>query len=311
MEKIKLSTDSQIEHMKNVNGILFTITNEKEAVEFLRNNNYYFKLKAYAKNYDKYIDGNKKGKYINLEFAYLQEISRIDMYLRKFIMQITLDIEHFCKTKLLKDLSENNKEDGFTIVEELLKAYPYIQKSIEDKSKNSGSACKDLIDKFNGNFSAWSIIEVLSFGDFIKLYTLYYKKYPNKDSMVEFLWSVKFLRNAAAHNNCLINSLKYSYSGFHANKKMNTTISKIPTVGATERKKKLCNHVIHDFVVTLYVFCNIVSSQSLKKITLEQLKDMVDTRFSRHKEYFLKNQVITSNYIFIKKIVDYFYDICV
>lgn len=310
MKKIKLSIEEQINHMKKSKGILFNITSEDEAIRFLNNNNYYFKLKSYAKNYDKYIRGEKKGKYINLEFAYLQELSKIDMYIRKYIIKITLDIEHFTKTKFIRDISKNDLEDGYLIVEELFDKYPYIKESIK-KKVNSDSASRDLVNKYSDNFAAWNIIEVLSFGDFIKLYSLYYKKYYDNGAMVEFLWSVKFLRNAAAHNSCLLNSLKNPYTGIRSSKKISTYISKINGVKSEERKRKMKNPIIHDFVVTLYVFHNIISSPNLKKATIYELKDLIDNRFIKNKKYFEKNQIIITNYRFIKKIVDYFYEICV
>lgn len=221
MNKKKLSAEEQIIYMRDKKGIKFNITTEEEALKFLNQNNYYFKLKSYAKNYDKYIHGENQGKYINLEFAYLQELSRIDMHLRKFILKITVDIEHFAKTKLMRDLSRNNKEDGYTIVEELFEKYPYIEDGIKKKKDRNNSVLNDLINKYENRFAVWNIIEVISFGDFLKLYQIYYKKYNDDESMIDYLWSVKFLRNAAAHNSCLINSLKVPYTVIRKNKKIN------------------------------------------------------------------------------------------
>lgn len=113
MGKIKLSIDEQIEYMKNKSGIQFNIINEEEAKNFLTNNTYYFKIKAYAKNYEKYLEGENADKYINLEFAYLKEMSTLDMYFRRAIMKMALDTEHFLKTQLLRDFARNNKEDGY------------------------------------------------------------------------------------------------------------------------------------------------------------------------------------------------------
>jgi hypothetical protein len=101
MSKTKLSIRDQIIHMKDLKGVNFSIINETDAEKFLMENNYYFKLKSYAKNYDKYVSGKSAGKYINLEFAYLKELSTLDMYLRKFIIKMTLDIEHFLKIQLV------------------------------------------------------------------------------------------------------------------------------------------------------------------------------------------------------------------
>ena len=79
--KPKLSLDGQIEHLKE-NGVRFNIMNEMEAKEYLAQNNNYFKLTAYRKNYAKHPAGENKDKYINLEFAYLVDIAVIDMQLR-------------------------------------------------------------------------------------------------------------------------------------------------------------------------------------------------------------------------------------
>ncbi|KDE64792.1 hypothetical protein FUSO4_07410, partial [Fusobacterium necrophorum DJ-1] len=107
-DKSKQSSSQLIEHMKE-KGIKFNIVNEVEAQQFLENNNYYFKLAAYRNNYEK----NSEGKYLNLDFAYLKELSIIDMELRYLILQMALDIEHFIKVKILNDIEKNDLEDGY------------------------------------------------------------------------------------------------------------------------------------------------------------------------------------------------------
>lgn len=309
VKKGKLTIDGQIVHMKD-NGITFNIVTEEDAKEFLLYNNYYFKIKSYAKNYDKYEAGENIGKYINLDFAYIKELSTVDMYIRQFVMKITLSIEHFLKTQMLRDFINNRQEDGYAIIEEFLDEFPSIRNNIDMKQSNS--ACTDLITKYNDNFAIWNIVEVLSFGDFIKLYNKYYKKYPSELSMTNYLWSVKFLRNAAAHNNCLINSLKTPYiRPIKPNKQVNTFISKIPGIKRQARVNKMSNHVIHDFIVTLFVFNGITTSIDLKRKTFEELKRLFDERLLSNKSYFEKNEVIKSNYKFLKIIIDYFNDNCI
>ncbi len=313
MRKQKLTIDGQIEHMKNKKGILFSIVNEDEAKGFLTNNNYYFKIKSYAKNYEKHIGGKNHDKYIDLEFAYLQEMSTIDMYFRRMILKLTLDTEHFLKTQLIRDFSMNNEENGYDIIDELFSRYPRAKENLESKARVKNSACYDLITKYSREeFAIWNIVEVLSFGDFTKLYRMYYQKYETKGSMEKHLWSVNFLRNAAAHNNCLLNSLRTPYSKeIIPNERVMNFLSKIDGVSREARRNKMKNPVIHDFVVTLFVFYNVATSKGIRKHTIAELKDLMDNRMLKHRNFFEDNQLIVSYHVFVKKIIDYFYGFCI
>lgn len=62
---------------------------------------------------------------------------------------------------------------------------------------------------------------------------------------------------------------------------------------------------MHDFVVMLYVFNTIVKSEKVRAHTMNSLKRFIDERMVLHKDYFVKNALLQSNYIFLKKVVDY------
>lgn len=126
MAKTKLPIVDQINKMKS-SGIKFIIVSEESAKEFISNNTYYFKIKAFQKNYIK----NGKGAYVNLDFAYLKDFSTIDMRFRKLVLSMVLSIEHSMKVKLNNDISNNPSEDGYSIVNEFFnqKEYQYIVKS--------------------------------------------------------------------------------------------------------------------------------------------------------------------------------------
>ena len=310
MRKKKLTIEEQVTYMRDDSGIKFNIMSEEDARTFLRDNTYYFKIKSYAKNYEKYIESEDVNKYINLEFAYLVEISKIDMYFRRIILKMSLDIEHFLKAQLLRDFQNNDTEDGYSIIDEFFQEYNYVESSIDLKGKNS--TCTDLVIKYKGNFAIWNIVEVLSFNDFTKLYQMYYRKYKNKESMGTFLWSVRLLRNAAAHNSCLLNSLRtpYNYTVI-PNKRVINYLSRIDGISRTARGSRMKNPVMHDFIVALYVFNNVISSKKVREITMTELKDLVDNRMPRNKEFFEKNQILTAHYDFAKKVIDYFYELSV
>ena len=64
-------------------GIKFYIMSENDAKDFLSYKTYYFKLKSYAKSFQKM---NSCDAYLNLDFAYLVELSTLDAHMRQFIM---------------------------------------------------------------------------------------------------------------------------------------------------------------------------------------------------------------------------------
>lgn len=308
MLKKKLSISEQIQDMTE-NGITFKFHDAKNVYNFLRYNNYYFKLKSYGKNYDKYLSTENKGKYINLDFAYLQELSTLDMHLRKTILAMALDIEHALKTQLLYDLSTNPSEDGYTIANKYLEEDYSHLKSLYDKIGKS--AASDLIQKrkdSGDNYALWELVEVMSFGEFIDLYQLYYSTYPSKENdFSSYLWSIKFLRNAAAHNNCLLNSLKAPYHvTIHKTKDIQFEISKIKGISSNAREKWMSNPVLHDFVILVFVYVKLIKSSGIKKKGIEHLLWLFNNRMLEHKEYFDKNNTITESYKFTAKIVNFF-----
>jgi len=309
-ERPKLTISEQIAHMRDVKGIKFNIVNEDQAAQFLSSHNYYFKLKAFAKNYSKYNSGDNHGKYYDLEFAYLQELSTLDMYLREMILNISLSIEHFLKVRLLKDISENPEENGYEIVGDFFNWRPDVQADIGRKAKDS--YCEDLVEKYKNHFPAWALVEVLSFGDLISFCDCYYAKYPARDIQIGNLKIVKFLRNACAHNNCLINNLSdISGNHFSQNRTANNFVSSIPEISAKTRSKKMGNRTIHDFVVMLCCFNTVVTSTGIKKHTYRKLQEMLNDRFTHRKEYFANNSLLRSNYDFVKKVVDKMAQMCI
>lgn len=312
--KSKYSIDEQLKNLEDKN-VQFNIMSKEEAREYLQNSTYYFKLKSYEKSFEYNV---LKNQYINLEFAYLVELSKLDMYLRELIIRISLHTEHFLKVKLIDDLTKNEKEDGYHVIRELFSKYPFMVDHINQKKYNS--ACADLIHKYENNWAAWNLIEVLSFGDFIKLYELYYSLYPEQTNEVasDLIWPLKFIRNASAHNNCLLNTLRKPYVYTHlydkkrrtiiVNKRLVSLLSSVPVITKNNRKKKITNPIIHDFVASLFLFDEICTSQVFKMKIFTEVKEFVDGRLIKNKEFFNFDNVFTTIYDFIRNVVDYLYE---
>ena len=300
--KPKLTIPQQVEYMDYDCGIKFNICSKEEAVKFLEESTYFFKVKAFAKNYDK-----KDGKYMDLDFAYLKELSTLDMYLRKEILNIALDVEHYLKVWLIRDLSGRDEADGYSIIEKFFQYNPNIKENIEIKSQKS--VCKDLSEALKEKgYALWNVVELLSFGDFCELYYLYCREYHVKSKVHDLLLSVKCIRNAAAHNNCLLNSLKQPYTKEIAKTvSLNTTLAKMKFTART-LDKKLANPVAHDFAALLVAYDKIVVSNYSKQRTYRRLKAFFEGRMILRKDYFIKNSNIVSYYEFAKKIIDFLYE---
>lgn len=303
--KLLLNTDEMIEHMKG-KGIKFNLISEDDAKNFLTESNYYMKLASYRKNYSTYDENSKKkGQYINLEFAYLKELSTIDMHLRYIIMEMCLDIEHYLKVKLLQAIENNPAEDGYDIIRRFvsLENNSYILKKI--RSHKSSEYCKDLIEKYYPYFPAWVFVEVISFGDLTYLCAFYEQIYGKTIVNNKFMNSVRDIRNAAAHSNCLINRL---FDPLENGKQIDSDISNfvksLTGMSSKTRSKNLNYRVVYNIVTLLYVYDTVVTSKAARQNRYNELKDFFNNRVVRNQDYFKTNSKIIGIYKFTKKVVD-------
>ena len=281
-------------------GIKFEIETVENAKIFLSQNNYYMKLASYRYNYKKYKNGPKTGQYINLDFAYLKELSTIDMYLRYITVEMTLDIEHALKVRLLNEIENNPNEDGYHIIREFIAKDMSILKKIQ--SHKASDYCKGLIDSYFPYFPAWVFVELISFGGLAYLCEFYKEKYNVEIADKILLNSVRDIRNASAHSNCLINVLTPGNNKAHTN--VVKRVKKITELSEGSRDKKLSNKFVYDFVCLLFAYDEIVTSVPTKKVKYLKLQDLFDKRMTRNKDWFKSNNLITSSYEFIKKVLD-------
>lgn len=286
--------------MKN-KGITFNIDVTPEPQEFLEKHNYYLKLAAYRENYNKRTVGKNAGTYINLDFAYLKELSIIDMHLRYLILSMCLDIEHFLKVTLLHSIELNPNEDGYNIVK-LFIATDNNQTVLSKIRSHKSSYCRGLIDKYHPDYPAWVFVELISFGDLAHLCSFYEKTYGTAIGNRLLLNSVRDIRNACAHSNCLINNLKPTGNTPH--NQVVSRVKLINTISEGTRDKRLKNKPLYDFVCLLYTYDEIVTSSELKSNRYTELNQLFNERIPRHKDWFAKNDLLRSSYQFTKKVVD-------
>ena len=164
MQKLIKTSNELIEHMKN-KEIKFNIISEIEAKKILENNNYYFKLAAYRNNYFK----KPNGEYIDLKFAYLRELSIIDMELRHLVLEMALDIEHSLKVILLNDIANNFKNNSYDIVSNFL--------TISSKKSLTSISSRN----FSHFFYSFFLFHIFTSFYFLLYYILFFLKYIEKN----------------------------------------------------------------------------------------------------------------------------------
>ncbi|MDY6045118.1 MAG: Abi family protein [Peptoniphilus sp.] len=292
-----LHYDELVEHLEN-KGIAFNIIGKEEAKHFLAEHNYYVKLTSYRFNYPK----NKSGTYVGLDFFHLKELSTIDMHLKFLILKTCLNIEHSIRINLLNSITEHQL-DEFKLVSLFEKKYPRSLKNID--SHRNTSYCKRLLNKYeHPHYPAWVLFEVMPFGDLIKFYEFYSKEFFTLPLDYRLLYNVSHIRNACAHNNCLIHDLGSKPNT--PNQKLRQHLIDNLDAGKGSINNKLRNESIHDFVAMLYVLNQIVKSDEIKFHRLKDLNEFFNGRMIRSKDRFQDNNLIKSSYHFTKKVLDYF-----
>lgn len=315
--KPKLKACDLIEKLAEEKGIKFDLITKEQAELFLKERNNYMRVASYRKNYEKY-----KGKYLNLDFKYLVELSTLDMYLRAIILKMCINIEHSLKVQILKDIEENDNENGYDIVDEFLniQSNAYIISNIERKSKSSYSgkliqhyfSYETIFDdegtvKRKFDCPVWCLMDVISFGDFISFYLFYNANYREVENFIprNIINSVKSLRNACAHNNCILHNLHKNANSTQAPAEIAKFIAQNKNIGKDSRRNKLANQFVLEFVSLVYVYDKVVS-KDIKEKTFEELHEFMFGRFVKNIAYFEKQSLVKSTIQFLQKVIDFF-----
>ena len=298
----KLTVPQIIDYCKNELGITFNIMDEEKAQEFLQKNNYFFRLKQYT---EICTDKTKSGKYNGLDFGHLVELSTIDMFLRKHLLKMTIDLEHYLKVNLVNDCQTNPDDDGYGVVKAFFEKEPYIQKTVEKGNNFSCYSGMD-IDQCLAYPAVWNVVELLGFHDFTYFYSFYYEYFHLKSEFKSHIDSIRRIRNAAAHNSCILCNFR-SIQKFNYDVEINFELLSAglkidPGVISSCLKVPLLN----DFAVMVSVYTRLLTSPKVKEKTFEEMKDFFDNRMILHKDYFERYTAIKNAYQFAREVLGYY-----
>ena len=309
--KPKKMVSQLIEEMAE-RGITFNYINTESAEVYLSETNNYLRTASYRKNYQKYQRGRKQGQYINLDFAYLTELSTIDMHYRFLIQKMCSDIEHSICVKLISDIEKDSTTDGYDLVRNYLHNNPRELQKIEGMvvSPHTGNLLRKYFTlSSNGNrhriqnyddCPVWVLLELLSFGSLIVFYSDYYSRRNIGHSPRNILNLVRSLRNAAAHNNCILFDLNSRTT--IPPREIKNFVREISSISQTQRRSRLTSRAVLEFVALIYIYDRVVKGK-VRQHRINELKDLFFVRMVEKKGYFESNDLIKQTHKFVSKIV--------
>lgn len=280
IEKYPKKSFEELHYCLCQKGITFNKTTEDEALDILRDVNYYYKLTVYKKNFKK----DKDGKYVNLEFSYLTDLASMDMQLRYLLLAATLDIEHALKTYIITKITENDELNGFEIVTRFfhsttLSEKPLSKESVLENTKSKKHYQYELYKAHKSAPPAWVLVEVMGFGDFLRFFEFYFKKYKSSEFEIESLMgslnAIKTIRNACAHNNALMFDLdkaEIKYVNKHFKE-----YAKACQIGEIFYK---CNR-IHDILSVFFIHEKFVKGKGSRKHRIAAFETLLTNSIER------------------------------
>lgn len=304
--------DSYIEELERF-GISFANTSTEDARKFLTTNTYYQKFRSYLGRTP------KEGEFAGLDFKDLVELSRIDFRLSRQVLTLALSIEHALKIQiwhlfesegkdfLAKCLAQidrqRNRRDPWRI-----QTSDYSRAYLDAPSKHKCYNPKVF------DCALWELLESLSFRELIDLYDAALQEGTGREGISHhYLKRIQELRNAAAHENCLL--VRTTTTGDELKQGDPVEDCDIDSVfpscfhhpsgsdPSVEKKQKgLSRLFLHDFCILLYVHYLLVESTGMKEHArreLEELRNRIaygDKRINNNQTSFcqLKSEINTT-----------------
>ena len=310
-----MKISDMVPYLKNKN-IKFECCSEQDAEIYLKENNNYYNVTSYKNNFVKYQCGELEGKYIDLDFAYLKDLSIIDYRTRLVLFKMIIDIEHYLKIRILNTIEEISEEDGYKIVN------LYLEKDFNDKErpkrvhesirkKVSNEYYQKIFSKYDldkdtkiENIPIWEFLEIITFGELIKFFDFFTKYYILDDNKYIFiLREVNKLRNAVAHNSCVLCELDKK-DNTHRADTLVINYLKDCGIGKENRNTKLSNSRIRQITYTLYMFNIIVSSAGVKNNVKHDITKLFYGRIILNGKYYNNNGLLKSIYNYFDKIIE-------
>lgn len=116
------------------------------------------------------------------------------------------------------------------------------------------------------------------------------------------LQTIKGLRNACAHNNCIMNDLVSGSSMHKVSNSVSRAVGGVKGIGRGMRQSKLNNERIQQITTTLYMH-SLVASEGVRFHRAISLSEF-NQRMNKHSGYYSGNCQIVSFFDYLSKLIE-------
>ena len=298
----KLTVPQIIEYCKNDLGITFDLMSQEKAADFLQKHNYFFRLKQYAEVCQ---EKTKGGKYVGIDFGHLVELSTIDMFFRKLMLKMTIDLEHYLKVKIVNECQNNSADDGYLVVQAFLEKNPKIKEGLQNGAFLAGYSGLNFV-KYLQAPAVWNFVEMINFFEFTNFFSFYYDYFRLRSEYTKRFDSVRRLRNMAAHNARALCNFR-PVQNFRYNSEIFFELAQ-GNIGVGNSVISSCIKVplLNDFSAMLSLYTRLITSPQVKEKTFEEIKALFDERMILRKEYFEGNSSVQNAYKFARAVLHFY-----
>lgn len=196
--------------------------------------------------------------------------------------------------ELINVIQDSGSIDAHTIVRMFLEEYPDIINKLDGHSHTAYNV--DLFNKFKSvaHMPVWALLELLSFGQLIMLGKFIANLLQNKglEKLAIQMYDIKDIRNACAHDNCILNNLTSKDKKHKPSRTVNNALSNVK-ISKRSRDSKLSNTRIYQITAVLVFHKSLVKNDYIQenlRLKLQQFK----LRLMHNKNY--KSNITLSSF---------------
>lgn len=177
---------------------------------------------------------------------------------------------------------EDANEDGYNIVHNFDKAGEFsFHGDYANSCYHHSNYTEGLLNKYFEDPSIWNLWEVIDFSTLCKLYKAYLNQRSYKDNATNLFQSIRIMRNASSHNNCLMIGIE---------KQIKPTLyvkNCVKELNHRENPKQLFDAfrtypLTHDFAATICGFLILVDSPGVRNIAKLKTQDFLHRLTKRY-----------------------------